>query len=263
MMILNDRTRGLMLSLVVLLSLNACGGATEGGSSGAGLPTDQVTPTPVTPTDPVTPTPVIPTPVIPTDPVTPTPVAPPTIPPVPPANQAPTITGSPVTLGQTDRPYAFKPKAADVDGDGLAFSISGKPKWAAFDAVTGVLSGTPPAGSAGAYPGIAISVSDGQLTATLALFSIAVSAAPTKTVTLNWKAPSMNVDGTALTDLAGYVVSYGAAARSYTTSINIVGAGSTSVVIEGFEPGTWYFALKSVNVPGVQSDYTGEVVAVL
>lgn len=168
-----------------------------------------------------------------------------------------------MSSGQTERPYAFMPTAADADGDRLTFSISGKPNWANFDAVTGMLSGSPLASSAGTYPGIAISVSDGKLTTTLAPFSIEVSAAPTRTVTLSWTAPTTNVDGSALTDLAGYVVSYGLTPGAYTTTLNIVGAGSTSVVIEGFEPGTWYFAMEAVNVPGTHSDYSNEAVAVL
>lgn len=179
-----------------------------------------------------------------------------------PANHAPTISGVPVTSGEVGRPYAFHVTAADADGDPITFAIAGKPTWAAFD-TTGTLHGTPLAGNVGTYPGIIITASDGKLTTALASFSITVSAAPTRTVTLNWTAPSMNVDGTALTDLAGYAVSYGTASHSYTTTINVVGAGSTSVVIEGLESGTWYFAMKSENVPGVQSDYTGEVVAVL
>ena len=43
------------------------------------------------------------------------------------ANRVPTITGTPVTSAAVGRPYAFKPTAADADGDPLTFSITGKP----------------------------------------------------------------------------------------------------------------------------------------
>jgi len=63
----------------------------------------------------------------------------------------------------------------------LSFSIAGKPAWASFSTGNGRLSGTPPAGSAGSYAGIVISVSDGSLSASLPAFSISVAAnrAPT------------------------------------------------------------------------------------
>jgi hypothetical protein len=181
----------------------------------------------------------------------------------PPVNRAPTISGTPVTSAEADRPYSFRPTASDPDGDALSFSISNKPSWATFDSTTGTLYGTPTAANVGSYPNVVIRVSDGALTSSLAAFAITVAAAPTKSVTLNWSAPTSNTDGTSLTDLAGYTVFYGNASRSYQTSVKVAGAGTTSVVLEGFEPGTWYFSIKSYNVGGVESDYSGEVTTVL
>jgi hypothetical protein len=110
-------------------------------------------------------------------------------------NKAPEISGAAVTSAQVDRPYAFKPTAADADGDKLTFSIQGKPSWAIFDMSTGTLYGTPSAAHTGTYSNIVISVSDGNLTAALAPFSITVEPALSKTVTLKWTAPTMNTDG--------------------------------------------------------------------
>jgi hypothetical protein len=118
-------------------------------------------------------------------------------------------------------------------------------------------------GSVGTYPGIAISVSDGEAAAALGKFTITVTAAPTRSVTLSWTAPTQNVDGTALTDLASYIVGYGDRTGTYTTTLDVVDPGSNSVVIEGFAPGNWYFAIKAVNVPGTQSEYSREVMASL
>ena len=178
-------------------------------------------------------------------------------------NRAPTISGAPVTAAQVDRPYAFQPTATDADNDTLTFSISGKPSWATFDSTSGTLYGTPVAGDVGMSSNIMISVTDGKQQVALAPFSINVAPAPTRTVTLNWTAPTMNTDGSALTDLAGYTVFYGNASRQYSTSLRLTGAGTNSVVIEGFASGTWYFTIKSVNNAGVESDYGGEVVAQL
>jgi hypothetical protein len=176
-------------------------------------------------------------------------------------NKAPTISGAAVTSAQVDRPYAFRPSAADADNDTLAFSISGKPAWATFDSSNGTLHGTPTAAQVGTYSNIVISVSDGKASASLPAFSIVVAPSPTKSVTLNWTAPTMNTDGSALTDLAGYTVLYGSASRQYSTTLRLPGAGTTSVVLEGFAPGTYYFTIKSVNNVGTESDYAGEVVA--
>ncbi|RLJ22396.1 hypothetical protein DJ030_01575, partial [bacterium endosymbiont of Escarpia laminata] len=99
-------------------------------------------------------------------------------------NRLPTISGSPggsITEGST---YSFTPNASDADGDALAFRISNKPVWAGFNTVTGNLTGTPGAGTAGSYGNILISVTDGAESATLAGFTIVVSnnnSAPTIT----------------------------------------------------------------------------------
>jgi hypothetical protein len=97
------------------------------------------------------------------------------------ANRAPVITGTPGTSAREGQAYSFQPGASDPDGDAVSFSISNKPSWASFNPANGALAGTPPAGSAGSYSNIVISVSDGRLSAALSAFSISVSAnrAPT------------------------------------------------------------------------------------
>ncbi len=68
---------------------------------------------------------------------------------------APTISGAPATTATEGQPYQFQPSASDGDQQKLQFAIVNKPSWASFDSVTGRLHGTPPAGSAGTYSGIA------------------------------------------------------------------------------------------------------------
>jgi hypothetical protein len=178
-------------------------------------------------------------------------------------NRAPTISGTPVTTAKIASPYAWKPTATDADGDALTFSVTGKPAWASFDTSNGTLYGTPGAAHAGTYPNIVIKASDGKATSSLPAFAITVSATATKSVTLTWTKPTTNVDGSALTDLSGYIVSYGSTSGAYSTSLPLTGASTTSVTVEGLGTGTWYFAIKSKSATGVESEYSGEVVAVL
>ncbi len=104
-----------------------------------------------------------------------------TVSPPTPTNRPPLIGGMPAGLGREGIPYSFTPTASDPDGHALVFSIANRPAWASFNTGTGQLAGTPPAGSARDYPGISISVSDGNLSAALPVFSIGVAAnrAPT------------------------------------------------------------------------------------
>jgi len=176
-------------------------------------------------------------------------------------NRAPTISGTPVTAGTAGQPYAFGPKATDLDGNALTFSIANKPAWATFDATTGTLYGTPTAASS--TSNVTISVSDGKVRASLAPFSINILPAPLALATLRWTPPTQNTDGTTITNLTGYKVSYGNATRTYSVELNISGAATNSVVIEDLQPGAYYFAVKAVNANGVVSDYSNEVSKVL
>ncbi|OEY70104.1 hypothetical protein BI198_11400 [Rheinheimera salexigens] len=90
-------------------------------------------------------------------------------------NDAPTITGSPLTSIDEGNPYRFEPVASDIDADStLTFSITNQPSWTTFDTATGVLSGTPTKTDVGVTTGIIITVSDGELSSSLAPFSLTV-----------------------------------------------------------------------------------------
>jgi hypothetical protein len=108
------------------------------------------------------------------------PAAPPPPPPSssPPTNSAPTISGTPPATVQVTTPYVFTPGASDTESQPLAFSIANKPSWASFSTTTGRLSGTPTSANVGTFQNITITVSDGSLSATLAPFSVTVTAAP-------------------------------------------------------------------------------------
>jgi len=102
-----------------------------------------------------------------------------------PPNSAPTIAGAPTTSVTAGTAYSFTPSAADADGDGLSFSVAGRPAWASFDAGTGQLSGTPFEGEEGVYSNIRISVSDGQESTSLPTFAITVNDFPNTPPTIS------------------------------------------------------------------------------
>jgi hypothetical protein len=106
---------------------------------------------------------------------------------------APTIDGWPTFSLMEGASYLFKPTAKDANCDPLTFSVAGKPAWATFNTADGTLSGKPPAGSAGDYPSIVVSVSDGTYTASLASFTITVF--PNNPPVLSGTAPAKAVSG--------------------------------------------------------------------
>ncbi|MFC1857237.1 putative Ig domain-containing protein, partial [Thermodesulfobacteriota bacterium] len=90
-------------------------------------------------------------------------------------NNPPTITGVPSTIISQNATYSFIPTANDIDfSDSLLFSIVNKPAWADFDPLTGELSGIATNADVGTYNGIEITVTDGQLSASLPAFDITI-----------------------------------------------------------------------------------------
>jgi len=180
------------------------------------------------------------------------------LPVTPPTNTPPKITGTPPTSAQAGTAYSFQPTASDSDGDTLTFSITNKPSWATFSATTGHLSGTPGSGAVGAAAGIVITVSDGTTSASLPAFTITVAAAPTPpqtlgTATVSWAAPTRNTDGSTITNLSGYVISYGTSAAALTQTVTVSNAAATSYTIQSLVVGTWYFSVSAIETGGTTS----------
>jgi len=114
------------------------------------------------------------------------------------ANRPPTISGTPATSIVVGAAYSFTPTAADPDGTALTFSIRNRPAWAAFDAATGRLQGTPP--NAGTFADVSISVSDGQVAVPLPPFTILVTPPPVNRAPVISGVPMTSVEaGTAYT----------------------------------------------------------------
>lgn len=62
---------------------------------------------------------------------------------------------------------------------------------------------------------------------------------------LSWEAPATNEDGTSITDLAGYKISYGTSPGEYTETIPV--GNVTTYTVYGLSTGTYYFAVRSIN----------------
>jgi Bacterial Ig-like domain (group 2) len=115
--------------------------------------------------------------------------------------------------------------------------------------------------------GLATSVSVGSTTITATSESASVSATLTvavgEAVTLAWDAPTTNTDGSYLnptTDISMYKIYYGTASLTYSTGTNISNPGTTTISKTLIlTPGTYYFAVTTVDNYGRESSYSNEV----
>ena len=90
-------------------------------------------------------------------------------------NDAPTISGMPPTMVDEDTPYSFMPGGGDEDaGDPVVYSLSNNPAWLSVNPATGELSGTPTNADVGTTTGIVLSISGGELSASLPAFDLTV-----------------------------------------------------------------------------------------
>lgn len=74
---------------------------------------------------------------------------------------------------------------------------------------------------------------------------------------LSWDAPTTNVDGTPLTDLAGYKVYYGQSSGIYNIPIDV--GNVLTYKIENLGEAIWYFVVTAYDTSGNESDYSNEV----
>ncbi len=75
-----------------------------------------------------------------------------------------------------------------------------------------------------------------------------------KTAVLSWLAPTTNVDGTPLADLAGFRVYYGQTALiSKETSQQVAVGDTLTYTVSGLQNGLYYFAVVAVDLVGNES----------
>lgn len=79
------------------------------------------------------------------------------------------------------------------------------------------------------------------------------------TVALRWQAPTENVDGSPLTDLAGYRIYYGSDSRSYGNTVEVLDPGSTEASFTA-PSGDYYVTMTALDAEGNESAYSNEIV---
>jgi fibronectin type III domain protein len=85
------------------------------------------------------------------------------------------------------------------------------------------------------------------------------SSATGDNVTLSWSAPTENTNGSALTNLAGYIIYYGTSASAMTQTIDINTVGIQTYVVDNLSAGNWYFQIVAVNSAGEHSSPSATV----
>lgn len=165
-----------------------------------------------------------------------------------------TINGVPRNSILVGEAFEFTPAASDPHGLPLRFSIANRPVWMQFDTSTGRLSGQPTHQHVGTYQNVRISVSNGQGSAALPEFSLQVADTQAGHVTVYWEPPTDNVDGSAVTDIAGYRIYYGPGPDRLTARLEISNPGVTSAVIENLSAATWYFAVAAYTRADVEGE---------
>jgi hypothetical protein len=202
------------------------------------------------------------------------------------AHAATYIYGTPTSSVAQNRYYGFQAWATDNDHRPVTYGIKNKPAWATFDTRYGHLYGVPTAANVGSYKNIVVYASDGVSQASLPAFNITVTGpgstggggtgsggSPTPpppsppppppstqgSATVSWMPPTQNTNGTTLTNLAGYTISYGTNSKSLTSTVKVANAGLTTYVVEGLASGTYYFAVSAYNSSGATSALSGVV----
>jgi hypothetical protein len=182
----------------------------------------------------------------------------------PPTSPAPTtatisaslsLAGTPPATATVGDMYAYQPTVT-TNSSNLFFTSTGLPSWLTLNSSSGVLTGTPSVSDEGTTGHITITANAGSASATSTPFTIRVQApvpGASGSVKLSWLAPTENTDGSPATELAGYRIYYGTDPNEMTESINVVGATSTSYVVDGLATGTYYFSVTAYNTAGFNS----------
>jgi hypothetical protein len=75
----------------------------------------------------------------------------------------------------------------------------------------------------------------------------------TGSVTLSWEAPTINTNGSPLTNLAGYRIYYGFSPTDLSQTVQINTVGMQTYVLDDLPSGTWYFAVMALSSSGDES----------
>jgi hypothetical protein len=168
------------------------------------------------------------------------------------------LAGTPPASVSVGDPYYYAPTVSQGSVP-VSFSIQGQPAWTSFDYQTGALAGTPTAGAIGLSGGIIITAYNSVNTVSVGPFAIQVVPAggpTTGSATLTWSPPTVNTDGSPLTNLAGYYVHFGTSEASLTQIIELTDSSATTYVVSNLSPGKYYFAVSAYNSLGLEGAWS-------
>ena len=77
-------------------------------------------------------------------------------------------------------------------------------------------------------------------------------------VDISWAAPTENVDGSSLTDLAGYRIYIGESSRDYSDVLEVADPAATSRSIRATS-GDWYISMTALDEDGNESAFSNEI----
>ena len=171
---------------------------------------------------------------------------------VEPTNSTPTISITPPASTSIAEAEAIRLTAQAMDSeDG---NISGSILWSSnADGALGTGSNLDTVLSVGTHE-VTASITDSE--GAEAKATVTISVVRTQGIaSISWEAPTLNTNGTELTDLSGYVVYYGEAPESLVYSKAVQDPEQYAEVIEGLKFNTtYYFAVTAVNSLGIESD---------
>jgi hypothetical protein len=110
--------------------------------------------------------------------------------------------------------------------------------------------------AAGAGSSDAASTSAASASPTSAAHGQPASSAPARidrSADVSWTAPTTNINGSALTDLAGFRIYYGTSSGKLNQTIDVPNAAASDYVVQGLAQGTWYFAVAAYTNEGLES----------
>ena len=73
----------------------------------------------------------------------------------------------------------------------------------------------------------------------------------TGTATLSWIPPRRNVDGSALSNLAGYYIHYGTSPTNLNRTIKLSDPYMTTYTVDNLGTGTYYFSIVAFTTTGI------------
>lgn len=80
-----------------------------------------------------------------------------------------------------------------------------------------------------------------------------------QSLTLSWAAPTINSDGSPLTDLVGFQIYYGSAPGAYSTTVAVASPSTLTYRFDNLPSGTYFAIVKGINSAGIESDASTEL----